>query len=62
MENVDDWTDKLHRTLQRDTSRPIGVQGSFSLPYDHADEYDNQILVDGGIGITPALSVMRAPI
>jgi hypothetical protein len=43
MENVGDWTDKLHRTLQRDTSQPIWVQGPFPLPYDHADEYDNQI-------------------
>jgi predicted ferric reductase len=60
MEKLGDWTSKLHKTLQRDTSRPIWVQGPFSSPYDSADEYDHQILVAGGIGITPALSVMRA--
>jgi predicted ferric reductase len=60
MEKFGDWTSKLHKTLQRDTTRPIWVQGPFSSPYNSADEYDHQILVAGGIGITPALSVMRA--
>ena len=55
-----DWTTQVHDTLQRDTVRPVWVQGPFPSPYDSADAYDNQILVASGIGITPALSVIRA--
>lgn len=55
-----DWTKRVHDALQRDTVRPVWVQGPFSSPYDRADEFDNHILVAGGTGITPALSVMRA--
>jgi predicted ferric reductase len=55
-----DWTNEVHRLLQRDTVRPAWVQGPFPSPYDSADAYDNHILVASGIGITPALSVIRA--
>jgi ferric-chelate reductase len=55
-----DWTGKVHEILQRDTVRPAWIQGPFPSPYDSAEEYDNQILVASGIGITPALSVIRA--
>jgi ferric-chelate reductase len=55
-----DWTCQVHCTLQRETVRPAWVQGPFPSPYSNADAYDNQILVDSGIGITPALSVIRA--
>lgn len=60
MQKLGDWTTKLHTTLQRETARPVWVQGPYSSPYDSAVDYDNQILVAGGIGITPAVSVMRA--
>lgn len=59
MQDLGDWTHKLIDYLQRDTHRPVWVQGPFSSPYDNADDFDNQILVAGGIGITPAISVMR---
>jgi ferric-chelate reductase len=55
-----DWTTEVHRILERDTVRPAWVQGPFPSPFDNADAYDNQILVASGIGITPALSVIRA--
>lgn len=55
-----DWTRKVHQYLQRDTVRPAWVQGPFPTPYLSAEDYDNQILVASGIGITPALSVIRA--
>ena len=55
-----DWTDQVHATLQRDTVRPVWVQGPFPSPYNIAESYDNQILVASGIGVTPALSVIRA--
>jgi len=55
-----DWTEQVHRALQRDTVRPVWVCGPFSSPYNNARFFDNQILVASGIGITPALSVIRA--
>jgi len=55
-----DWTRKVHKILQRDTVRPCYIQGPFPSPYNLAEDYDNQILVASGIGITPALSVIRA--
>mmetsp|Transcript_28716 Transcript_28716/g.80835 ORF Transcript_28716/g.80835 Transcript_28716/m.80835 type:complete len:680 (+) Transcript_28716:174-2213(+) len=55
-----DWTHAVHDALQRNTVRPVWVQGPFASPYNNASSYDNQILVASGIGITPALSVIRA--
>jgi ferric-chelate reductase len=60
IQKTGDWTTKLHRHTQRDTVRPAWINGPFPSPYDSADAYDNQILVASGIGITPALSVIRA--
>eukprot|EP00980_Cylindrotheca_fusiformis_P017382 scaffold5395_cov126-Cylindrotheca_fusiformis.AAC.2 len=60
IQKTGDWTSKVHRILQRDTVRPAWIHGPFPSPYDNAIEYDNQILVASGIGITPALSVIRA--
>lgn len=59
MQKTGDWTTDVLQALQRDTHRPIWICGPFSSPYDNAAESDNQILVAGGIGITPAISVMR---
>ena len=55
-----DWTRQVHKILQRDTVRPCWIQGPFPSPYNQAEQYDNQVLVASGIGITPALSVIRA--
>jgi hypothetical protein len=60
IQKTGDWTTQVHRVLQRDTVRPAWIQGPFPSPYDNAIAYDNQILVASGIGITPALSVIRA--
>jgi len=60
MLNSGDWTNSVHKALKRNTVRPVWVCGPFASPYNNADSYDNQILVATGIGITPALSVIRA--
>ncbi|KAL3930514.1 MAG: hypothetical protein SGBAC_011732 [Bacillariaceae sp.] len=61
IQKTGDWTSKVHRSiLQRDTVRPAWIQGPFPSQYDNATDYDNQILVASGIGITPALSVINA--
>jgi hypothetical protein len=59
MQKLGDWTTQVHTMLGRETSRPVWIQGPFASPYGNADNYDSQILVAGGIGITPALSVIR---
>ena len=53
------WTTKVHNALQRSTVRPVWVRGPFSSPYNNSIQFDNCILVASGIGITPALSVIR---
>ena len=55
-----DWTNSVHAALQRDTTRPCWIKGPFPSPYSHVSNYDNQILVASGIGITPALSAINA--
>jgi len=59
IQNLGDWSGDVLEALRRDTRRPVWVQGPFSRPYDTAMESDNQILVASGIGITPAISIMR---
>ena len=60
MQRGGDWTFKVHKLCQRDTVRPCWVQGPYPSPYNQAEQYDHQVLVASGIGITPALSVIRA--
>ncbi|KAL7537204.1 hypothetical protein ACHAXR_008944 [Thalassiosira sp. AJA248-18] len=59
--NVGNWSHAVHTELQRsNTSRPVWIRGPFVSPYRMARDFDNQILVSTGIGITPALSVIEA--
>eukprot|EP00873_Tetraselmis_striata_P026370 jgi/Tetstr1/446634/TSEL_034157.t1 len=60
MQKSGDWSSAVHAALQRNTVRPVIVQGPFTSPYHLAMLYDNQVLVASGIGITPALSVIKA--
>jgi hypothetical protein len=60
MLNVGNWTKEVHAQLQRNTVRPAWIQGPFVSPYNNALAFDNTICVATGIGITPALSVIRA--
>lgn len=55
-----DWTENVHRALQRNTSRPLWFCGPFTSPSTSADMYDHHIFVASGIGITPALSIMQS--
>ena len=60
MFTVGNWTKEVHAQLQRNTIRPAWIQGPFVSPYNNALAFDNTICVATGIGITPALSVIRA--
>eukprot|EP00804_Cyclotella_cryptica_P000650 CCRYP_014685-RA/>CCRYP_014685-RA protein AED:0.01 eAED:0.01 QI:801/0.66/0.75/1/1/1/4/491/480 len=55
-----DWTTSVHEQLQRNTVRPVWISGPFVSPYNNALNFDNTICVASGIGITPALSIIRA--
>jgi len=55
-----DWSTAVHRSLTRDTTRPVFLQGPFVSPFSSALEFDKQVLVATGIGITPALCTVRA--
>ena len=55
------WTGQVLNVLQgRNTVRPVYIQGPYPSPYEQSTKYDNMILVASGIGITPALSAIRA--
>jgi len=60
MFRVGNWTSEVYEQLQRNTIRPAWIQGPFVSPYNNALAFDNTICVATGIGITPALSVIRA--
>jgi hypothetical protein len=60
MSTTGDWTEQVHKEFQRNTVRPVWIQGPFLTPYSNAESYGNQIMVASGIGITPALSIIRA--
>ena len=60
IQNVGNWTNALYQHLKRNTHRPLWIQGPFASSFHHAQNYDNQILVASGIGITPILSTARA--
>lgn len=55
-----DWTTSVHEQLQRNTVRPVWIAGPFISPFNNALNFDNTICVASGIGITPALSIIRA--
>lgn len=43
MQKSGDWSSAVHSALQRNTVRPIIVQGPFCSPYQSAMLYDNQV-------------------
>mmetsp|Transcript_8239 Transcript_8239/g.10840 ORF Transcript_8239/g.10840 Transcript_8239/m.10840 type:complete len:343 (-) Transcript_8239:524-1552(-) len=55
-----DWSKKLYHSLERDTTRPVWLQGPFQSPFGSSIEFDHQILVATGIGITPAICTIDA--
>ena len=46
-----DWTGAVHKQLERNTVRPVWIQGPFLSPYNRSVDYDNQIMIASGIGI-----------
>lgn len=62
---VGDWTKKLRsevlRRINGETTDPIKVlvRGPFGAPAQHTDGYDRIVLISGGIGATPFVSVCK---
>lgn len=62
---VGDWTKKLRsevlRRINQETDEPIEVlvRGPFGAPAQHVDGYDRIVLISGGIGATPFVSVCK---
>ena len=44
-----DWTNELHRSIERDSKRPVWIQGPFASPYAAALEFDHLVLIATGI-------------
>jgi ferric-chelate reductase len=55
-----DWTQKLHDDVYEPLSRRLWLYGPFPSPFESAMDNDNVISIATGIGITPALSVIKS--
>ena len=55
-----DWTQKLHNEVREPIYRRLWLYGPFPSPFESAVDNDNVISVASGIGITPALSVIKS--
>jgi len=55
-----DWTQKLHDKLHEPIYRRLWLYGPFPSPFESATDNDNVISIASGIGITPALSVIKS--
>ena len=54
-----DWSRALSEAGAVGTRRQIWVQGPFASPYAIASTFDSLVMVASGIGITPALGVLK---
>jgi ferric-chelate reductase len=57
---VGDWTKKLHESVHEPIDRRLWINGPYPSPFEEALDRDNIISVASGIGITPALSVIKS--
>lgn len=55
-----DWTQKLYDEIREPVYRRLWIYGPFPSPFESARENDNVISVASGIGITPALAVIKS--
>jgi hypothetical protein len=63
------WTHRLHRLFQdeQDFDAPVSnlgelevlCRGPYGAPAQHTDQYDRVVLISGGVGSTPFLSVAK---
>ncbi|CAN6463163.1 unnamed protein product [Victoria cruziana] len=57
------WTEKLRESILSGTNRDFKITASVEGPYGHESpyylQYENLILVAGGIGISPFIAIMR---
>lgn len=55
-----DWTRTLHEEIREPIYRRLWIYGPFPSPFESATDNDNIISIATGIGITPALSVIKS--
>ena len=54
-----DWTKRLNQSIIRPTNRPAWIAGPYLSLFATAIEFDNIIAMATGIGITPALALIK---
>ena len=59
MASAGDWTKQLNQSIIRPTVRPAWIAGPYLSPFATAIDFDNIIAVATGIGITPALALIK---
>lgn len=65
IKTLGDWTQALRREFEKrisgETNSPLDVyvRGPFGAPAQHVDGYDRIVLISGGIGATPFVSVCK---
>lgn len=59
MAAVGDWTKQLNKSIIRPTVRSAWIMGPYLSPFATAIEFDNIIALATGIGITPALALIK---
>lgn len=55
-----DWTQQLHADIHEPVYRRLWIYGPIASPFETAIAHDNIISIASGIGITPALSVIKS--
>lgn len=53
-----DWTNKLRDVLPEDEDVRVSIDGPFGAPAQRFYDYDQSIIVGGGIGITPFSAIL----
>jgi NAD(P)H-flavin reductase len=56
---VGDWTTRLHELMREDDYPEMYIDGPFYSPFVDYSHYETVVLVGLGIGVTPAMAVLK---